>query len=135
MILVRSLTYPLYYVLLGALRFMRRIIGLKDEFYNRYITKGNLFEPVINALLDNGTRYNLLNSAVIELFEFIRVVSLYKTTVIICNFMQINNFLRKSNRIICKQSDFIPFSPLKLYIPCVLESISNELKFKKSVAF
>lgn len=61
--------------IVGALRFMRRIIGLKDEFYNRYITKGNLFEPVINALLDNGTRYNLLNSAVIELFEFIRVVS------------------------------------------------------------
>ncbi|NXC81391.1 P4R3B phosphatase, partial [Cercotrichas coryphoeus] len=61
------------FLALCALRFMRRIIGLKDEFYNRYITKGNLFEPVINALLDNGTRYNLLNSAVIELFEFIRV--------------------------------------------------------------
>lgn len=58
----------------GALRFMRRIIGLKDEYYNRYIIKGNLFEPVINALLDNGTRYNLLNSAIIELFEFIKVV-------------------------------------------------------------
>lgn len=58
----------------GALRFMRRIIGLKDEYYNRYIMKGNLFEPVINALLDNGTRYNLLNSAIIELFEFIKVV-------------------------------------------------------------
>lgn len=55
---------------------MRRIIGLKDEFYNRYIIKGNLFEPVINALLDNGTRYNLLNSAIIELFEFVRVVSI-----------------------------------------------------------
>lgn len=66
--------FPSFF-LTGALRFMRRIIGLKDEFYNRYITKGNLFEPVINALLDNGTRYNLLNSAVIELFEFIRVVS------------------------------------------------------------
>lgn len=64
-----------FFLHVGALRFMRRIIGLKDEFYNRYITKGNLFEPVINALLDNGTRYNLLNSAVIELFEFIRVVS------------------------------------------------------------
>ncbi|NXK76524.1 P4R3B phosphatase, partial [Amazona guildingii] len=61
------------FLALCALRFMRRIIGLKDEFYNRYIIKGNLFEPVINALLDNGTRYNLLNSAVIELFEFIRV--------------------------------------------------------------
>ncbi|XP_051503414.1 serine/threonine-protein phosphatase 4 regulatory subunit 3-like [Myxocyprinus asiaticus] len=61
------------FLALCALRFMRRIIGLKDEYYNRYIMKGNLFEPVINALLDNGTRYNLLNSAIIELFEFIKV--------------------------------------------------------------
>ncbi|XP_043111083.1 serine/threonine-protein phosphatase 4 regulatory subunit 3B isoform X2 [Puntigrus tetrazona] len=61
------------FLALCALRFMRRIIGLKDEYYNRYIVKGNLIEPVINALLDNGTRYNLLNSAIIELFEFIRV--------------------------------------------------------------
>lgn len=58
---------------------MRRIIGLKDEYYNRYIIKGNLFEPVINALLDNGTRYNLLNSAIIELFEFIKVVCRHKS--------------------------------------------------------
>lgn len=65
---------PTFVYFQGALRFMRRIIGLKDEYYNRYIIKGNLFEPVINALLDNGTRYNLLNSAIIELFEFIKVV-------------------------------------------------------------
>ncbi|XP_035938288.2 serine/threonine-protein phosphatase 4 regulatory subunit 3B-like [Halichoerus grypus] len=58
---------------LSALRFMRRMIGLKDEFYNCYIIKGNLFEPVVNAFLDKGTRYNMLNSAVIELFEYIRV--------------------------------------------------------------
>ncbi|XP_008694670.1 serine/threonine-protein phosphatase 4 regulatory subunit 3B-like [Ursus maritimus] len=58
---------------LCALRFMRRMIGLKDELYNCYIIKGNLFEPVVNALLGNGTRYNMLNSAVIELFEYIRV--------------------------------------------------------------
>uniref|UniRef100_A0A8C7UWN6 Serine/threonine-protein phosphatase 4 regulatory subunit 3 n=1 Tax=Oncorhynchus mykiss TaxID=8022 RepID=A0A8C7UWN6_ONCMY len=60
------------FLALCALRFMRRIIGQKDEYYNRYIIKGNLFEPVINTLLDNGTRYNLLNSAIIELFEFIK---------------------------------------------------------------
>ncbi|XP_036160128.1 serine/threonine-protein phosphatase 4 regulatory subunit 3B-like [Myotis myotis] len=58
---------------LRALRLMRKIIGLKDEVYNRYIIKGNLFEPVVNAFLDNGTRYNMLNSAVIELFECIKV--------------------------------------------------------------
>ncbi|XP_019606051.2 serine/threonine-protein phosphatase 4 regulatory subunit 3B [Rhinolophus sinicus] len=58
---------------LSALRFMRSIIGIKDEFYNRYIIKGNLLEPVVNALLENGTRYNMLNSAILELFEYIRV--------------------------------------------------------------
>ncbi|XP_058391168.1 protein PPP4R3C [Diceros bicornis minor] len=58
---------------LCAVRFMRRMVGLKDEFYIRYIIKGNLFEPVVNALLGKGSRYNMLNSAVIELFEYIRV--------------------------------------------------------------
>ncbi|XP_039079023.1 serine/threonine-protein phosphatase 4 regulatory subunit 3B-like [Hyaena hyaena] len=57
----------------GALRFMRSMIGLQDELYNCYIINGNLFEPVVNALLENGSRYNMLNSAIIELFEYIRV--------------------------------------------------------------
>ncbi|KAM8896572.1 serine/threonine-protein phosphatase 4 regulatory subunit 3-like [Lycaon pictus] len=61
------------FLILCALRFMRRMIDLKDELYNSYIIKGNLFEPVVSAFLDNGTRYNMLNSAVIELFEYIRV--------------------------------------------------------------
>ncbi|XP_042831048.1 serine/threonine-protein phosphatase 4 regulatory subunit 3B-like [Panthera tigris] len=61
------------FLTLSALRFMRGMIGLKDELYNCYIIKGNLFEPVVNAFLKNGTRYNMLNSAVIELFEYIRV--------------------------------------------------------------
>lgn len=59
----------------GALRFMRRIIGLKDEFYNRYIMRNFLFEPVVKAFLNNGSRYNLMNSAIIEMFEYVRVVS------------------------------------------------------------
>ncbi|XP_024425584.2 protein PPP4R3C [Desmodus rotundus] len=61
------------FLVLCALRLMRSMIGLKDETYNRYIIKGNLFEPVVNVLLDNGTRYNMLNSAVLSLFEYIRV--------------------------------------------------------------
>ncbi|KAF2975041.1 hypothetical protein EK904_006969 [Melospiza melodia maxima] len=60
------------FLALCALRFMRRIIGLKDELYNHYITLGNLFEPVVNAVLDNRNKCNLLKSASIELFEFIR---------------------------------------------------------------
>lgn len=35
-----------------------------------------LFEPVIKAFLNNGSRYNLMNSAIIEMFEYVRVVSI-----------------------------------------------------------
>lgn len=58
--------------LIGALRFLRKIIGLKDDFYTRHIIAGNLLTPVVDALKDNNGRYNLLDSAIIELFEFIR---------------------------------------------------------------
>ena len=61
---------------LGALRFMRKIIALKDEFYNRYIIKGNLFAPVIDAFVMNNGRYNLLDSAILEMFEHIKLVSI-----------------------------------------------------------
>ncbi len=45
----------------------------QDEFYNRYIIKGNLFAPVVDAFVRNGGRYNLLDSAVLEMFEFIKM--------------------------------------------------------------
>ncbi|XP_071079163.1 serine/threonine-protein phosphatase 4 regulatory subunit 3A-like isoform X2 [Haliotis cracherodii] len=60
------------FLALCALRFMRKIVGLKEEFYNRYIVKGNLFKPIVEAFVANGDRYNLLNSAMIELFEFVK---------------------------------------------------------------
>jgi len=60
------------HVALAAIRLFRALVGMKDEFYNRHITKNNLFEPIIEAFVKNGTRYNLINSAIIELFEFIR---------------------------------------------------------------
>ncbi|XP_065220042.1 serine/threonine-protein phosphatase 4 regulatory subunit 3 [Planococcus citri] len=61
------------FLVLYALRFMRKIIGLKDEFYYRYIIKGELFKPVIDSFLNNKGRYNLLDSAILEMFEFIKV--------------------------------------------------------------
>jgi len=62
--------------IVAALRFCRRIIGLKDEQYHRYVVKNNLFEPIVQAFKVNGCKYNLLNSAIIELFEYIRSVSM-----------------------------------------------------------
>ncbi len=53
---------------------MRKTVSLKEEPYNKYIIEKNLFEPVVLALKTNGSRYNILNSAIIELFDFIRTV-------------------------------------------------------------
>nr|SVE73405.1 EOG090X01QS [Daphnia atkinsoni] len=61
------------FLVLSALRFLRKIISLKDEFYNRYIVKSNLLSPVVDAFLRNNGRYNLLDSAILELFEFIKI--------------------------------------------------------------
>uniref|UniRef100_A0A0M3ICN8 PP4R3 domain-containing protein n=1 Tax=Ascaris lumbricoides TaxID=6252 RepID=A0A0M3ICN8_ASCLU len=57
---------------LGALRLLRRVVQLKDEFYFRYIVRDDVIRPVVQCFRANGHRYNLLNSAIIELFEFIR---------------------------------------------------------------
>jgi len=64
------------FLALTALRFMRKIVAMSDEFYNRYIVKGDLFAPVVDALFCSGRRYNLLNSTILEMFEFIRMENL-----------------------------------------------------------
>ncbi|GJJ70899.1 protein phosphatase 4 regulatory subunit 3 [Entomortierella parvispora] len=57
---------------LSALRFFRTCIGLNDEFYHRYLIKHNVVQHIVDALLSTGNKNNLLNSACIEFFDFIR---------------------------------------------------------------
>jgi len=54
------------------MRFFRSCIGLKDDFYNRYIVKNRCFEPIVLQLRDNCLRDNLVHSAILELLEFVR---------------------------------------------------------------
>jgi len=60
------------YIALSAVRFVRACVGLKDEFYFRYMVKNNSFKPMVDLFNENGGKYNLLNSSIIEMFEFIR---------------------------------------------------------------
>ncbi|GMH18892.1 hypothetical protein Nepgr_020733 [Nepenthes gracilis] len=60
------------YLVVAAVRFVRTIISRCDEQLSNYIMKHNLLKPVVDAFVANGSRYNLLNSAVLELFEYIR---------------------------------------------------------------
>lgn len=62
---------------LCALRFFRTCIGLNDEFYIRYLVKHNVAQHVVDLLLSTNNKNNLLNSACIEFFEYIRHVSNY----------------------------------------------------------
>jgi hypothetical protein len=48
------------------------VLCVQDDFYLRHLIKNNLLDPVMDAFFSNGDRYNLLNSAVLEMVEFIR---------------------------------------------------------------
>lgn len=56
----------------------RRIVNLNDEHYNRYIREKRVLDKVVDCFKANGSKYNLLNSALIEIFEFIRMVKFFE---------------------------------------------------------
>jgi protein phosphatase-4 regulatory subunit 3 len=62
---------PQKYMKLIALKWFRTCIGLQDDFHNGQITKNFLFEPILNIVYETMPRDNLLNSACLELFEYI----------------------------------------------------------------
>ncbi|KAK6138792.1 hypothetical protein DH2020_027469 [Rehmannia glutinosa] len=60
------------YLVVAAIRFMRALVSRSDEHLMNHLVKNNLFQPIIDAFVANGHRYNLLNSAVLDLVEYIR---------------------------------------------------------------
>ena len=57
------------------MRLLRTVIGLMDEFYNRYIIKHRLLDLMFPLLHAHVAQDNLLASALLEMYEFIRIVS------------------------------------------------------------
>lgn len=57
---------------LAALRLLRSIISVKDEFYNRHIIQHNLFAPVFEMFRANPIGDNLLSSSIVEMCDFIQ---------------------------------------------------------------
>mmetsp|Transcript_27562 Transcript_27562/g.62552 ORF Transcript_27562/g.62552 Transcript_27562/m.62552 type:complete len:818 (-) Transcript_27562:65-2518(-) len=64
---------PNKHLVLAALKFLRQCVGANDSFYNRTIVKKDLFAGVLHLLKQHLYRNNLVNSAIIELFDHIRV--------------------------------------------------------------
>lgn len=55
-----------------ALKFFRTLISLQDTFYQALMTRNNTFGLILDIVLETMPRDNLLNSACLELFEFIK---------------------------------------------------------------
>jgi len=47
-------------------------VGLQDEFYNQQLMQEHLLKPVLEIVIETMPRDNLLNSACLEFFEFIK---------------------------------------------------------------
>jgi protein phosphatase-4 regulatory subunit 3 len=69
---LRLLSRPEKAVAASALRFLKTCVAMKDEFYNRYLVKNSLLEPILTAYLKHCRRENLIHSAILEFFDFLR---------------------------------------------------------------
>ena len=57
----------------ASLRFFRACLGRNDDFYNRYLVKNNCLAPILSLTQSEIHANNLLSSACLELFEYVRI--------------------------------------------------------------
>lgn len=70
--IAQLLACPQKYMKLMALKWFRTCIGLQDEFHNRQMIQNSLFDPILGIVEETMPRDNLLNSACLELFEYVK---------------------------------------------------------------
>jgi protein phosphatase-4 regulatory subunit 3 len=85
-----------------------------------HFVKNNLLKPIVDAFLSNGDRYNLLNSAILELFEYIRKVTLILSPLFFFHLEYM------SRTIHCGVTCFIQEN-LKLLLKYIVDSFWNDL--------
>jgi protein phosphatase-4 regulatory subunit 3 len=66
------LTVPQKHLKLTALKFFRTLISLQDTFYIAQLTHNNTFGLILDIVCETMPRDNLLNSACLEMFEYIK---------------------------------------------------------------
>jgi hypothetical protein len=64
--LLKSNEKPL---VLGPVRVLRRLVPVAG--FHAYIVQNNLFRSVVQILVDQGDKYDALNSAILELFQYL----------------------------------------------------------------
>jgi protein phosphatase-4 regulatory subunit 3 len=69
------MTCPQKHLKLIALKYFRTCLAIHDPFHHRQIIQNRLLEPILDILYETMPKDNLLNSACLEFFEFIKRVS------------------------------------------------------------
>merc|ERR1711991_1043912 len=57
--------------ILASLRLFRCFISQKDKAYGKYVMDNNLFDSVMDCFEKNQDRYNMINSAILDIFTHI----------------------------------------------------------------
>ena len=57
---------------LGAIKFMRAILGVKDDFYYRHISKFDYMRGLFDMLDNSKGKDNIIVSSILDIIEFIR---------------------------------------------------------------
>ncbi|KAJ1989298.1 Platinum sensitivity protein [Dimargaris cristalligena] len=70
------LTARVKHIQLAALRFFRACVGTTDNFVIRYLIRKGILERIMVLFDQNKGRYNLLNSACLDFFEFVTLRNL-----------------------------------------------------------
>ncbi|TKA29865.1 hypothetical protein B0A50_03229 [Salinomyces thailandicus] len=70
--IAQLLACPQKHMRLTALKWFRVCVSLQDEFHNRQLIQHRLFEPILAIVEETQPRDNLLNSACLDLFEYIK---------------------------------------------------------------
>eukprot|EP01128_Nolandella_sp_AFSM9_P007147 TRINITY_DN3833_c0_g1_i1.p1 TRINITY_DN3833_c0_g1~~TRINITY_DN3833_c0_g1_i1.p1 ORF type:complete len:676 (-),score=116.80 TRINITY_DN3833_c0_g1_i1:135-2162(-) len=59
------------FIHLGAVRVIRAVLTINNRFYLNALIEEDIFGPVVAVFVKNGSKYNLLNSAILEMFTFL----------------------------------------------------------------
>jgi len=76
------------HVALAAVRSLRLVLGLEDALLNKVIIKDNLLDRVVTLFLANASRYNLINSACLELFAQMHKNTVTPPIALVTHFVQ-----------------------------------------------
>lgn len=75
---------PEKFLQLAALKYFRSCIAMNDQWHWQQMINNRIMEPILDTMLETMPKDNLMNSACLDLFEFVRRVCYYDCVVLLC---------------------------------------------------